>query len=131
MPDLAPQPRGALLPPTRILLHLAPDLRLPVDVHDIYLLEADGGDTLVRRRGRKPLRDLRRLGELAAIATPFGILRIHHDHAVNVAHIREIRGRPNARGWQVKMKPPVNRILNVSRRHEAALWKAFEGKSRS
>ena len=113
------------MPTDRVLLHLAPDLRRPIEVEDIYLLEADGGDTLVRLRSRKPLRDVRRLAELARILAPFGIVRIHRDHAVNVAHVRQIRGRDDTRGWELKLNPPVNRVLPVSRSHEKALWRAF------
>ncbi len=34
----------------RILLHLQDGKRVPVDPQEIYLLEAEGGETLVRMR---------------------------------------------------------------------------------
>ncbi len=34
----------------RILLHLQDGKRIPVDPQEIYLLEAEGGETLVRTR---------------------------------------------------------------------------------
>ena len=36
----------------RILLHLQDGKRIPVDPQEIYLLEAEGGETLVRIRTR-------------------------------------------------------------------------------
>ena len=37
---------------------------------------------------------------------------------------REIRPVPEG-GWEVKLDPPVNRVLPVSRRRISALWKRF------
>jgi len=39
----------------RILLHLQDGKRIPVDPQEIYLLEAEGGETLVRTRHAQPL----------------------------------------------------------------------------
>ena len=48
----------------RILLHLQDGRRIPVDPHEIYLLEAEGGETLVRTRHAQTLTELRELSEL-------------------------------------------------------------------
>jgi hypothetical protein len=37
---------------------------------------------------------------------------------------REIRPAPDG-GWEVKLDPPVNRVLSVSRRRFSALWECF------
>jgi len=41
----------------RILLHLQDGRRIPADPQDIYYLEADGGETMVRTRRAQPLTD--------------------------------------------------------------------------
>ncbi|MEO2048709.1 MAG: LytTR family DNA-binding domain-containing protein [Pirellulales bacterium] len=109
----------------RVLLHITHSRRVPVDPAKIYLLEADGGDTIIRTRSKKKLRDVRRLGELLTAYEPHGFLRIHRNHAVNLRRIREITQRPNRNGWQVKLQPPVNRVLPVGQTHLAELWHAF------
>jgi len=108
----------------RILLHLQDGRRIPVDPQDIYLLEADGGETLVRTRHAKPLTDVRQLGELIHVFESLGFAQIHRSLAVNLRRIREIRPDPEG-GWEVKLDPPVNRVLPVSRRRLSALWERF------
>ena len=76
---------------SRVLLHLADRRRRLVDPADVYLLEADEDDTLVRLRSRHPLRDLRPLGEVFAVFEPFGFVRIHTSWAVNLNRTREVR----------------------------------------
>lgn len=111
--------------PPHILLHLDRDLRRVVVASEIFFLEADGGDTLVRLRGRRRLRDVRRLGEICRVLAPAGIVRIHRDYAVHLSRVREIRRREGTRGWELRLEPPANRVLPVSRRYERALWAAF------
>jgi hypothetical protein len=43
----------------RVLLHLDDGRRVPLDPAEIFLLEAAGDETVVRTRGRRPLRDVR------------------------------------------------------------------------
>jgi DNA-binding LytR/AlgR family response regulator len=109
----------------RVLLHLSRDLRRAVETDDIYYLEAVGQVTLVRQRSARALRDVRSLGELAPLLAPFGILRVHRNHAVNLAHVLEIRRRGAAEGWEIKLEPPVNRVLPVSRTLLKRVWTAF------
>ena len=86
-----------------ILIHLRDFVRRPIDPADIYYLEADGDETLIRGRSSKLLRDVRSLGELSPafenLPKP-GFVRIHSNHTVNPHHIRELRHRapaPNGR----------------------------------
>lgn len=112
----------------RVLLHVRRGSRLvkrAVDPADVYLLEADGGDTLVRLRGSRPVRDARRLAEVAALFEPFGFLSIHRAHAVNLRRVRELRPREDGADWEVKLEPPVNRVLPVARGELARLEAAF------
>jgi DNA-binding LytR/AlgR family response regulator len=108
----------------RILLHLQDGKRIPVDPQEIYLLETEGGETLVRTRHAKPLTDVRQLSELIDAFKPFGFAQIHRSWAVNLRRVREIRPAPDG-GWEVKLDPRVNRILPVSRRRISTLWDRF------
>jgi len=49
---------------------------------------------------------------------------IHRSWAVNLRRVREIRPAAGG-GWEVKLDPPVNRVLPVSRRRVSALWERF------
>jgi len=108
----------------RILLHVQDGRRIPVDPQEIYHLEAEGGETLMRTRYAQPLTDVRQLSELIDAFEPLGFARIHRSWAVNLRRVREIRPAPEG-GWEVKLNPPVNRVLPVSRRRISALWKRF------
>ncbi len=109
----------------RVLLHLSENRRVPIDPGKIYLLEADGDDTLIRTRSKHSIRDLRKLGDLMQVFSPHGFLRIHRNHAVNLMRIREIARRKKGEGWQVRLQPPVNLVLPVGETHLAELWRAF------
>lgn len=113
------------LPNDRLLLHLARDRRRAIDPHDIYFLEATGETTLVRLRSSRRLRDGRTLGELVPVLARFGVLRVHRNHAVSARHVREIRRRSGEADWEVKLEPPVNLVLPVSRTYLKRLWAAF------
>ncbi len=110
----------------RLLLHLADGLRQVVDPADVYYLEAKGEDTRVRLRSARPLVDRRPLRDLLPMFQPHGFLQIHRVHAVNLRRIRQIRRRPQGRDWEVKLEPPVNRVLPVGRSALPKLWRAFE-----
>ena len=62
-----------------------------LDPEDVYYLRARGGETEVRRRSRTPLIDVRPVGEVAPLFEPFGFVRTHREHAVNIARIRPVR----------------------------------------
>ena len=109
----------------RVLLNISELRRVPVDPNDVYFLEAVGDHTLVRLRSKHRLRDLRHLGALLKAFAPYGFLRVHRNHAVNLARIQEIRQRKGKQDWEVKLEPPVNRVLPVSRGAVGKLLKAF------
>ena len=113
----------------KVLLHLTPHLRRVIDPTGVYFLEAVGGDTLLRRRGAGRLKDVRRLGDIMKVWRNYGFVRIHRNHAVNTDCILEIRRRPRSELWEVKLSPPVNRVLPVSRNYLEDLWAVF-GQSR-
>jgi DNA-binding LytR/AlgR family response regulator len=113
------------LPNDRLLLHLARDRRRAIDPQDVYFLEATGQTTLVRLRSSRRLRDTRTLGELVPLLASFGVVRVHRNHAVNVRHVLEVRRRAGEADWEVKLAPPVNRVLPVSRTFLKGLWATF------
>jgi DNA-binding LytR/AlgR family response regulator len=107
----------------RVLLHLAGRQRRVVEADDIYYLEAQGDETDVRFRAARRLRDVRSLGEVLKEIGALGFVRIHDNHAVHPGHVREIR--PAGSGWEVRLEPPVNKVLPVSRRSLQALLDAY------
>ncbi len=116
---------GPLSPLDRVLLHLKDSLRLAIAPGDVYYLEASGDETIVRRRGRRTLREVRSLGEVMPAFEPCHFHRIHDRWAVNLRRIREIRLQRDGRDWEVVLQPPVNRVLQVGRRRLAGLMRRF------
>jgi len=109
----------------QILLHLKQSRRLVVKPEEVYYLEAAGDDTIVRRRGRQTLRDVRTLGEMMAVLERLRFHRIHDKFAVNLHRVREIRLQRDGEDWEVVLRSPVNRVLPVSRRRLRSLWRRF------
>ena len=107
----------------KILVHLKGRRRVVVDAHDVYYLEAQRDETDIRLRGARRLLDVRSLGEVMKDLGPAGFVRIHRNHAVNPARVREIRLA--GRAWQVQLEPPVNKVLPVSRGSLATLLQAY------
>ena len=101
--------------PVRVALHVDRNRRRLVDPAAVYLLEAEGAGTAVRLAGRTPIVDSRFLGELVAVLEPYGFVRGHRNHAVNLALVRELRKREDSDDWELKMEPPVNRVLPIAR----------------
>lgn len=99
-----------------------------MDAGDVYYLEAQRDETDVRLRAARRLRDVRSLGEVMKELGPLGFVRIHRNHAVNPARVREIR--PTASGSEVQLEPPVNKSLPVGRQSLAALLEAYRPRPR-
>jgi DNA-binding LytR/AlgR family response regulator len=111
--------------PDLILIHISDSRRLFLDPGDVYYLEAVGDETLIRTRSARRLRDLRSIGEVLPLFEPFGFLRVHRNHAVNLHRVRELRRRKSRSGWELKLQSPVNRILPVSRNALSKLLDLF------
>lgn len=111
----------------RATLHLKDGLREVVDTADVYLLEAEGGQTMVRLRDADPREDVRPLGEILPHFEARGFLRIHRSYAVNLSRVQFLRRRDVGRDWEVRLEPPVNRVLPVSRDALPYLLEALEG----
>jgi hypothetical protein len=50
---------------------------------------------------------------------------VHGNHAVNPDHVLEIRLRPRSQYWEVRLAPPINRVLPVRRNYLKDLRAAF------
>ncbi len=111
----------------RVLIHVSESRRLVIDPSSVYYLEADADDTIVRRRGARPLRDVRPLGKILPAFEPHGFLRVHDNHAVNLRRVRQIRRQAKGSGWELRLQPPVNVVLPVARRRQVALFEAYGG----
>jgi DNA-binding LytR/AlgR family response regulator len=109
----------------RALLSLDDGRRVPVEVDEVFLLEAEGSRTLIRTRGRRRLRDVRSLAEVLARFPPGSMARVHRSFAINPNRVTEIRRRDNGRDWELKLEPPVNRIIPISRGRLDALGAAY------
>jgi DNA-binding LytR/AlgR family response regulator len=109
----------------RLLLHTGPGLRRAIEPDEIYFVEAAGDDTRVRTRAGHALRDVRPMAELARILGVHGFVRTHRTSLVNPAHVREVRLRRGGEDWELRLDPPVNVVLPVSRAALRALWAAF------
>ena len=80
-----------------------------------FEIEAEGDDSLVRtaRKKRYPHVEPLEAVEGRLPSPPF--FRIHRPYIVNLDRVYELRSRGD-RDWEVKMDPPVNKVLPVSRR---------------
>ena len=112
-------------PLERVLLHLRDSRRLVIEPAVVYFLEAAGDETVIRKRGRRTIRDVRSLGEVVGAFEPFHFCRIHDKWAVNLHRVQEIRLQRDHRDWEVVMRPPVNRVLPVSRSRLKGLLRRF------
>jgi len=109
----------------KAVLHLTGRRRRVLDAEDIFYLEAQGDETDVRLRGARRLRDVRSLGEVLKELAPLGFVRIHRNHAVNPGRVREIRPGDGGSGWEVRLEPPVNKVLPVARRSLTVLLEVY------
>jgi DNA-binding LytR/AlgR family response regulator len=112
-------------PVDRILLHLGGGRRRVVEPSEVYYLEVLEEATRVRLRSARTLVDTRPADEVVPLFEPHGFLQLHREYVVNLRRIRDIRRRKNGRDWEVKLEPPVNRVLPVSRGALQYLWKAY------
>lgn len=99
----------------RVLLHARDSTRPVLEPADVYYLQADGDETIVRKRGRRTLRDVRGIGEVLAVFEPFDFARVHDKWAVNLRRVATLRLQRDGRDWEVVMEPPVNRVIPISR----------------
>jgi DNA-binding LytR/AlgR family response regulator len=115
----------------RVLIHVNDGLREVVDPADVFFLEAVRDETRIRRRGARALLDVRPIRDVVRVFESHGFLQIHRSHAVNLHRIRQLRRRGKGRDWEVKLEPPVNRVLPISREEYPRLMAALQGNPRA
>jgi DNA-binding LytR/AlgR family response regulator len=115
------------LPPGRLVFKLDREGRRILDVDDVYFVEAERSSTVVRLRGSRPIRDVRSLSELMPVLKRVGFVRIHRSYAVNLSRVSELRRQRDGVDWEVKLEPPVNRVLPVSRGELPKLLDVLDG----
>jgi len=80
----------------------------------IFYVEAEGDDSLIRTARVKLFRHVEPLEDVEARLPSPPFFRIHRSYIVNLNRVLELRLR-GERDYEVKMDPPVNKVLPVSR----------------
>ena len=80
----------------------------------IFYVEAQGDDSLIRTARVKLFRHVEPLEEVEARLPSPPFFRIHRSYIVNLNRVLELRLR-GGRDYEVKLDPPVNKVLPVSR----------------
>jgi DNA-binding LytR/AlgR family response regulator len=110
----------------KVAVKTAPGRILLLDAAEIYYLEGEGNHTLVRTARKRRYRSLRSISDWAKGLKPHGFVRIHRSFVVNLDRTREMRLRAgDDNDWEVKLDPPVNAVLPVSRTYYAGLRKVL------
>ena len=101
------------------------DLRFPVksepgrvallEKNRIFYVEAEGDDSWIRTARKKLYRHSERLDQVEARLPSPPFFRVHRSYVVNLNRVLELRSRGDDE-WELKMDPPVNKVLPVSRR---------------
>ena len=101
------------------------DLRFPIkskpgrvgllEKDQIFYVEAEADDCLIRTARKKLYRHSERLDQVEARLSSPPFFRVHRSYVVNLNRVLELRSRGDDE-WELKMDPPVNKVLPVSRR---------------
>jgi DNA-binding LytR/AlgR family response regulator len=85
-----------------------------IETDGIFYLEAQGGDTLIRTKRKKPYHSVQRLNELARKLPGPAFVRCHRAYVVNLNRVRSLTPR-DSKGYDFRMDPPVNRRIPIAR----------------
>jgi DNA-binding LytR/AlgR family response regulator len=91
-----------------------------IEWEKIFYIEAEGDDSLVRLAEKTSLRHIEPLGDLEPRLPSPPFFRIHRSYLVNLDRAFEIRERDEGE-YELKMDPPVNKVLPISRLRYAKL----------
>ena len=75
-----------------------------IEVDGIFYLEAQGGDTLIRTKRKKPYHSVHRLNELARKLPGPAFVRCHREYMVNLNRVRSLTPR-NSRDYDLRLDP--------------------------
>ena len=85
-----------------------------IEIDGIFYLAAQGEDTLVRTKRKKPYVSVQRLGELGKKVPTPAFVRCHRKYIVNLNWVRSITPR-SPRDFELRLDPPVNRRIPIAR----------------
>jgi hypothetical protein len=85
-----------------------------IEIDGIFYLEAQGDDTLIRTKRKKPYKSVQRLGDLAKKLPAPAFVRCHREFIVNLNRVRMITPRAS-RDYDLRLDPPVNRRIPIAR----------------
>ncbi|MCH8876852.1 MAG: LytTR family transcriptional regulator [Chloroflexi bacterium] len=88
---------------------------LLLEKSQIFYVEAEADDSLIRTARKKLYRHSERLDQVEARLPSPPFFRVHRSYVVNLNRVFELRSRGDDE-WELKMDPPVNKVLPVSRR---------------
>ena len=81
-----------------------------IEIDGIFYLEAEGHDTLIRTKRKKPYKSVQRLSELAKKLTTPAFVRCHREYIVNLNRVRSLTPR-KSKYYDLQLDPPVNRRI--------------------
>ena len=85
-----------------------------IEIDGIFYLEAQGDDTLIRTKRKKPYRSVQRLGDLAKKLPAPTYVRCHREFIVNLNGVCVLTPRAS-RDYHLRLDPPVNRRIPIAR----------------
>ena len=85
-----------------------------IEINGIFYLEAQGEDTLIRTKRKKPYKSVQRLGELGKKLPAPAFVRCHREYIVNLNRVRSLTPR-KSRDYDLRLDPPVNRRIPIAR----------------
>ena len=97
-----------------------------IEIDGIFYLEAQGENTIIRTKRKKPYKSVQRLGELAKKLPVPAFVRCHREYIVNLNRVRSLTPR-SSRGYDLRLEPsslqaasprqvpPVNRRIPIAR----------------
>ena len=75
-----------------------------IEIDGIFYLEAQGEDTLIRTKRKKPYKSVQRLGELAKKLLAPAFVRCHREYIVNLNRVRSLTPH-SSRGYDLRLDP--------------------------
>jgi len=110
----------------RIPVKTSPRRLILLDAEEIYYIEGERGDSLVRTSRKTRYRSIHRLADWERKLRGAGFVRIHRSYLVNLGRVREVRlRRGDTNDWELKLDPPVNAVLPIGRGYLPKLEKAL------
>jgi DNA-binding LytR/AlgR family response regulator len=109
----------------RFPLKSGPGQVILLEMAQIFYIEAEGDDSLIRIARKNHHKHVEPLDEVEARFPSPPFFRIHRSYLVNLDRVLELRLR-GERDYEVKMDPPVKKVLSVSRDRSPELAKLLD-----